>query len=85
MKFRTKKHNSIIIGDIYELQKTGLLLDCVGKVINKRGKIIYHRYGEWHREDGPAYILPNGNSHYYLNDRLFSEQQYKFEMKSKLY
>ena len=38
--------------------------------------------GDLHREDGPAIEWANGYKEWYLNGREYTEQEYKYEMRS---
>lgn len=39
----------------------------------KGGDICWYKNGEYHREDGPAFIGVNGRKEWYLNDKLHRE------------
>jgi hypothetical protein len=39
--------------------------------------------GKRHREDGPAIEWANGYKEWYLNGREYTEQEYKYEMRSR--
>ena len=43
--------------------------------IGKNGTEWYI-HGELHREDGPAVIFPNGKIHWYLNDTIYSKEDW---------
>jgi hypothetical protein len=39
--------------------------------------------GNLHREDGPAIEFPSGIKIWYINGIIYTEQEYKYEMRSK--
>ena len=39
--------------------------------------------GQFHREDGPAFEDKQGYKSWYLKDTEYTEQEYKFEMRSR--
>ena len=45
----------------------------VTRTIDKRSGIIFYKKsnGEYHREDGPALIYPDGTAYWYQNDKLY--------------
>ena len=40
----------------------------------------WYIHGQRHREDGPAIERDNGNNEYFLNDKQYTEQNYKREL-----
>jgi hypothetical protein len=38
--------------------------------------------GKFHRKDGPAIEYSNGNKYWYINGTKYTEQQYKYKMRS---
>jgi hypothetical protein len=39
--------------------------------------------GKYHREDGPAVVLPSGGKSWYLNNINYTEQEHKFKMRDR--
>jgi len=50
--------------------------------INQYGKWWTLPNGELHREDGPAIENDNGAKYWYLNGVSYTEQHYKYKMRS---
>jgi len=47
------------------------------------GSKRWYLNGEFHREDGPAYVEPNGTKAWYLNGKEVSQQEFKKLTKQK--
>jgi hypothetical protein len=46
------------------------------------GEKWWYINGLLHREDGPAVEYPNGSKHWYINAKKYTEQEYKYKMRS---
>ena len=56
--------------------------DFTGCLIDKDNDKAWYQGGEYHREDGPAVELADGNRYWWFNDRRYTtEQQWKIAMR----
>ncbi len=53
-------------------------------VINTNGTVFYYNHGDLHRTDGPAIIFYDGVQLYYINDKRYSEYEFKLMQFFKL-
>jgi hypothetical protein len=61
-------------GRDYDIEYRGMVLHDDGGYIDSYGDVIkwYNKEGIVHREEGPAVILTNGNVWWYLNEKLYT-------------
>jgi hypothetical protein len=65
--FRTSRRD-------YDIEIRGMVLHDDGGYIDRYGDVIkwYNKEGHVHREEGPAVILSDGRKWWYLNEKLYT-------------
>jgi hypothetical protein len=65
----------------FDIDKLDALEQSDGSYVDRDGCITwYNELGQLHREEGPALILPDGKKWWYLNETLYSFDNWCIEL-----
>jgi hypothetical protein len=74
------KINKKKVGLLETKSFTGIIETCDGMDSVFNVEIAYYKNGDLHRENGPAIDYADGSKSWYLNDKFYSETEWKIEV-----